>query len=104
MNRTVCKLGLAAALVVGVMAFSATPARAQVYVSGYYGAPAYTYSYYPSAYSYGYPSYYAAPAYSSYYYTPAYSSYYVAPAYGYYPSSGVYLSVGSGWGWGGRGW
>jgi len=95
MNRTVCKFGLAAALVLGVFAFSATPAQAQVYVSGYYApTPAYTYSYYPSSYYYyGYPSYY----------TPAYSSYY-SPAYGYYPYRGVYVGVGWGSGWYDRGW
>src|SRR5262249_31679650 len=78
MNRTVCRCGLAAALVLGVLAFSATPAQAQVYVSGYFGpAPVYSY-YYPPSYYYGYPSYYYTPAYTSYYYTPAYASYYYA--------------------------
>jgi hypothetical protein len=95
MNRTVCKFGLAAALVLGVLAFSPAPAQAQVYVSGYYGTPTYTYSYYPSTYYYGYPSYY---------YTPAYSSYYYAPAYSYYPYGGVSVGVGWGDGWYRRGW
>jgi hypothetical protein len=109
MNRTVCKFGLAGALVLGVLAFSATPAQAQVYVSGYYGpAPVYSY-YYPTSYYYGYPSYYYTPAYTSYYYTPAYPSYYYAPAYSYYPYRGAYVGwgrgwYGRGWGWYGRRW
>ena len=97
MNRSVCKFGLAAALVVFVLAFGATRAQAEVYVSRYYApTPVYSYSYPPSYYYSGYPSYY---------YTPGYSSYYSAPAYrSYYPYRRAYLGWRGGWGWYGRGW
>jgi len=101
MNRSVCKVGLAAALVLGALAFSATPAHAQVYVSRYYAStPVYSYYYPPSYPSYEYPSYYYAPAYPSYYSTPTYS-YYYAPAYSYYyPDCGWRGR----WGWYGHDW
>jgi hypothetical protein len=87
MSRNVCKFGLAAALVLGVLAISPTSAQAQVYVSGYYApTPVYSY-YYPPSYDYsGYPSYYYTPTYSSYYYAPDYRC--------YHPYRG----------WRGRGW
>jgi hypothetical protein len=83
MRNVVCKVGLAAAVVLGVLMFSATPANAQVYVSGYYSPPTYTTSYY-----YGYPTTYYTPA----YYTPSYTSYYYTPGYSYYYPS--YYSTG----------
>jgi hypothetical protein len=106
LNRSVCKFGLAAALVLGVLAFSASPAQAQVYGSGYYApTPVYSYYYPPSYPSYEYPSYYYTPAYPSYYYTPAYASYYYAPACRYYYSyDGAYVGWRGRWGWYGRGW
>jgi hypothetical protein len=103
MNRSVCKFGLAAALVVWVLAFSTSPAQAQVYVSRYYApTPGYSYYYPPSYYYSGCPSYYPS-TYTSYYYAPGYSSYYSVPAYHpYYPYRRAYV----GWrgGWYGRGW
>ena len=97
MNRSVSKFGLAAALVLGALAFSATPAQAQVYVSGYYApTPAYSDCYSPSYSYYGY---------ASYSYTPAYSSYSYAPACRYYyPYRGRYVGWRGRWGWYGRGW
>jgi hypothetical protein len=96
MGRSVCKLGLAATLVWGALAFGAAPARAQVYVSGY-SAPTPVYSYYyPPSYSYdGYVSYYSTPAYSSYYYAPAYPCYY--PYRGHVGWRGHCGGVGRGW-------
>ena len=97
MTRSVCKFGLAAALVLGVLAFGAAPAQAQVYVSGYY-APT-------PVYSSCCPSSYYVPAYQSYDYTPAYSSCYYAPAYRYcYPCGGSYVGWRGRWGWSDRGW
>ena len=84
MNRSACKHGLAAALVLGALAFGAAPAQAQEYVTGS-PAPA-------SAYSYNcQPTYYYYPAYTSYYCPPTchytgYVSYYYVPTYRYYHS------------------
>ena len=97
MKRSVCKFGFAAVLVVGVLAFSAAPAQAQVYVSGYYApTPVYSYCYPPSYYSSGY---------ASYSYTPAYSWHPYAPAYRpWYRHGGAYVGWRGRWGWYGRGW
>src|SRR6516225_2875871 len=49
MKRSVRKFGLAAAIVLGTLAFGATPARAQAYWSRYYApTPVTTYYYTPS--------------------------------------------------------
>src|SRR5215468_7899318 len=83
MNRSVCTFGLAAALVWGALAFSAAPAQAQVYVTGYSApTPGYSYSYPPSYYVSGYPAYD---------YTPAYHTYYCVPAYRCYNPCGGYV-------------
>jgi hypothetical protein len=97
MNRSVCKFGLATGLVLGALAFSTTPAQAQVYVSGYYApTPVSSYCSPPSYYYYGSPSYY---------YTPTYSSYSYAPASRYYYSYGsAYVGWRGRWGWYGHGW
>jgi hypothetical protein len=94
MSRSVCTSGLAAALVSGLLAFGAAPARAQEYVAGSYApAPVTSYYYPPVTYYYAYPPYAYAPVYSSYYYAPAYRDCY------------VYDSGWRGrWGWYGRGW
>jgi len=77
MKRSVRKFGLAAAVVLGTLAFGATPARAQVYVSRYYApTPVTTYYYTPSQSPDGTTSYYYAPAYS-YSWTPECCYYHV---------------------------
>jgi hypothetical protein len=90
MNRSVCKLGLAAALVLGALAFGAAPAQAQDYVMAS-PAPATVYSYNCA------PTYYYYPAYTSCYCTPTchhpgYVSYYYVPTYRYHQSC-------CGWSW-----
>jgi hypothetical protein len=104
MTRLACKLSLVVAVALGALAFSATPAHAQVfgwrrpvyvnyytppayypstYSNSYYYTPTYTYtpSYYTPTYTYT-PSYYTPATYSSYYYTPTtvYPAYYT-PTY-----------------------
>jgi hypothetical protein len=105
MNRSVCKFGLAAALVVSVAALGASPAQAQVYVSGYYApTPVYSYSY-PTSYSYSVgPAYCYTPTYTPVYYVPGYSSYSYAPAYYNYPYRSAYVGWRGGWRWHGRRW
>jgi hypothetical protein len=92
MNRSVCKFGLAAALVLTVLAFRATPAQARVYVSGYY-AP--------------------TPACSCYHPPRYYRGVYVGWRRGWHGRGwrgryrGVYVGWRRGWygrGWHGRGW
>ena len=95
MNRSVCKLGLAAALVLGALAFGAAPAQAQDYVTGS-PAPAPVYSYSSP------PTYYYYPAYTSCYcpptcHYPTYVSYYYVPTYRYYHSC-------CSWSWRACGW